>query len=154
MQKAQAIIKDYRRKRVIVCVTVALLALILTLGIRFISQRNVNQERIQNFADHTVHSLEKVLLSLENRRDVLQAQVGQPCSQAQLVLRKQAAILQTVRSIALIKDGLLEYFRFTQRACKHVPADFSRARTPAGIVDRPVVAKGQPDPHSMVSGFR
>src|SRR5690606_38480693 len=57
--------------------------------------------------DHTVHSLEKVLLSLENRRDVLQAQVGQPCSQAQLVLRKQAAILQTVRSIALIKDGLL-----------------------------------------------
>ena len=107
MQKAQAIIKEYRRKRVIVCVTVALLTLILTLGIRFISQRNVNQERIQNFADHTVHSLEKVLLSLENQRDVLQAQVGQPCSQAQLVLRKQAAILQTVRSIALIKDGLL-----------------------------------------------
>ncbi len=46
MQTAQTIIKNYRRKRVIVCVTVALLTLILTLGIRFISQRNVNQQRI------------------------------------------------------------------------------------------------------------
>lgn len=46
MQTAQTIIKDYRRKRVIVCVTVALVTLVLTLGIRFISQRNINQDRI------------------------------------------------------------------------------------------------------------
>lgn len=107
MQNAQSIIKDYRRKRVIVCVTVALFTLILTLGIRFISQRNLNQERILDFASHTVRSLDNVLLSLENRRDALQTLVGQPCTQAHLALRKQAAILQTVRSIALIKDGIL-----------------------------------------------
>lgn len=107
MQNAQTIIKDYRRKRVIVCLTVALLALILTLGIRFISQRNVNQESILGFANHTVRSLDKVLLSLENHRGVLQPLVGQPCQQAHLLLRKQAAILQTVRSIALVKDGIL-----------------------------------------------
>ncbi|MEH0884796.1 EAL domain-containing protein [Enterobacter sp. UNJFSC 003] len=107
MQNAQTIIKDYRRKRVIVCVTVALLTLILTLGIRFISQRNVNQERILDFTTHTIRSLDNVLLSLENRRETLQALVGQSCQQAHLALRKQAAILQTVRSIALIKDGIL-----------------------------------------------
>lgn len=107
MQNAQTIIKDYRRKRVIVCVTVALVTLVLTLGIRFISQRNLNQERIEDFTRHTVRSLDKVLLSLENRREVLQALVGEPCQQAHLVLRKQAAILQTVRSIALVKDGIL-----------------------------------------------
>jgi hypothetical protein len=44
---------------------------------------------------------------LENRRSVLQPLVGQPCPQVHLALRKQAAILQTVRSIALIKDGIL-----------------------------------------------
>lgn len=107
MQNAQRIIQNYRRKRVIVCVTVALLTLILTLGIRFISQRNVNQERILDFASHTVRSLDNILLSLENHRDVLQSLVGQPCPLAHLVLRKQAAILQTVRSIALVKDGVL-----------------------------------------------
>lgn len=107
MQTAQTIIKQYRRKRVIVCVMVALLTLILTLGIRFISQRNVNQERILDFTRHTVTSLDNILISLENRREVLQSLVGEPCLQAHLVLRKQAAILQTVRSIALIKDGIL-----------------------------------------------
>lgn len=71
MQTAQTIIKNYRRKRVIVCVTVALLTLILTLGIRFISQRNVNQQRIVDFASHTVRSLENVLLSPDNRRPEL-----------------------------------------------------------------------------------
>ncbi|QYH17490.1 cyclic diguanylate phosphodiesterase [Enterobacter sp. DNB-S2] len=107
MQTAQTIIKNYRRKRVIVCVTVALLTLILTLGIRFISQRNVNQQRIFDFTSHTVRALDNVLLSLENRRSVLQPLVGQPCPQAHLALRKQAAILQTVRSIALINEGIL-----------------------------------------------
>ena len=109
MQTAQTIIKNYRRKRVIVCVTVALLTLILTLGIRFISQRNVNQQRIVDFASHTVRSLENVLLSLDNRRPELLDLVGQPCPQAHLTLRKQAAILQTVRSITLIKEGILYY---------------------------------------------
>lgn len=38
---------------------------------------------------------------------MLQPLVGQPCLQVQLALRQQAAILQTVRSIALIEDGIL-----------------------------------------------
>ena len=102
MQTAQTIIKNYRRKRVIVCVTVALLTLILTLGIRFISQRNVNQQRIVDFASHTVRSLENVLLSLDNRRPELLDLVGQPCPQAHLTLRKQAAILQKNSKLELV----------------------------------------------------
>ncbi|EPF1231286.1 MULTISPECIES: EAL domain-containing protein [Enterobacter cloacae complex] len=107
MQTAQRIIKKYRRKRVIVCVMVALLTLIITLGIRFISQRNVNQQNTLNFAAHSVNVLDNVLLPLEKGRSPLLALVGAPCSQAHLVLRKQAASLQTVRSIALVKDGIL-----------------------------------------------
>lgn len=72
MQTAQTIIKHYRRKRVIVCVTVAILTLILTLGARFISQRNVNQQRVLDFSSHTVRSLDNLLLSLEKRRSVFQ----------------------------------------------------------------------------------
>lgn len=86
---------------------VALLTLIITLGIRFISQRNVNQQNTLNFAAHSVNVLDNVLLPLEKGRNPLLALVGAPCSQAHLVLRKQAASLQTVRSIALVKDGIL-----------------------------------------------
>ena len=107
MQNAQTIIKDYRRKRAIVCVTVALVTLVLTLGVRFISQRNINQDRILDFTQSTVRALDKVLMSLETHRETLLSLVGEPCSEVNLVLRKQAAILQTVRSIALIKDGTL-----------------------------------------------
>ncbi|MCL0202018.1 CSS-motif domain-containing protein, partial [Klebsiella pneumoniae] len=46
-------------------------------------------------------------LSLEAQREMLLSLVGIPCSEANLILRKQAAILQTVRSIALVKDGIL-----------------------------------------------
>lgn len=44
MQTAQKVITAYRRKRIIVCLLVALLTLGTTLAIRFISQRSVNEE--------------------------------------------------------------------------------------------------------------
>jgi hypothetical protein len=78
---------------------------------------------------------------LENRRNVLQPLVGQPCPQAHLALRKQAAILQTVRSIALIKDGIL-YCSSIFGSRKPV-RDFlqeSRQHGEADFIDRPVAA--------------
>ena len=91
MQKAQRIIKTYRRNRMIVCTICALVTLASTLSVRFISQRNLNQQRVVQFANHAVEELDKVL----------------PCSVAHLPLRKQAAKLQTVRSIGLVQDGTL-----------------------------------------------
>lgn len=107
MQNAQRIIKSYRRNRIMVCVLVAFITLFLTLGFRFISQRNLNQDRIHNFVSHSVNALDKILLPLQAGRETLQALVGAPCPDAHLTLRKRAATLQTVRSIALIKDGIL-----------------------------------------------
>ncbi|MHA6386368.1 hypothetical protein ACX3V1_28190, partial [Escherichia coli] len=46
MQKAQRIIKTYRRNRMIVCTICALVTLASTLSVRFISQRNLNQQRV------------------------------------------------------------------------------------------------------------
>lgn len=47
MQTAQKVITTYRRKRILVCLLVALLTLTTTLVIRFISQRSLNQQRVQ-----------------------------------------------------------------------------------------------------------
>lgn len=49
MQKAQRIIKTYRRNRMIVCTICALVTLASTLSVRFISQRNLNQQRVEQF---------------------------------------------------------------------------------------------------------
>lgn len=107
MQTAQRIIKNYRRNRLIVCTVCALLTLILTLTVRFISERNLNHRNIVTFANHAVEELDDVLLPLQTGRDVLLPLIGLPCSVARLPLSKHAARLQTVRSINLIQSGIL-----------------------------------------------
>jgi hypothetical protein len=73
------------------------------LAIRFISERNVNQQKIVAFTAHAVESFDKLLLPLEHKRDVILPLVGTSCANAHLSLRKQAASLQTVRQSAWSK---------------------------------------------------
>jgi c-di-GMP phosphodiesterase len=107
MQTAQNLIKGYRRKRIIVCLMVAVATLLLTFGLRFISQRDLNQKQIDAYARHAVDSLDKILIPVADKRRELTSLVGLPCETVHLPLRKQAAALQTLRSIALVKSGIL-----------------------------------------------
>lgn len=107
MQTAQRIIKKYRRRRYLLCTLCALITLILTLSIRFISERNLNHQRTTTFASRAVASLDQTLRALEKGRSALLPLVGLPCPVVQLPLRQQAATLQTVRTIALVRDGVL-----------------------------------------------
>ena len=107
MQTAHRIITNYRRKRIIVCLVLSLTTLVCTLIIGFISQRNLNQQSTAAFVSHAVETLDKILQPLETGRDVVQPLIGLPCMEVNFLLRKQAASLQTVRSIGLIKDGIL-----------------------------------------------
>lgn len=107
MQTAQRIIKSYLRKRLAICVALAMVTLVSTLAILFISERNINQQKIVAFTAHAVESFDKLLLPLEHKRDVILPLVGTSCANAHLQLRTQAASLQTVRDIGLIKDGIL-----------------------------------------------
>ncbi|MFP1483687.1 CSS-motif domain-containing protein [Escherichia coli] len=104
MQKAQRIIKTYHRNDCLYDLR--------TRYARFdperaiYSQRNLNQQRVVQFANHAVE-YNKVLLPLQAGSEVLLPLIGLPCSVAHLPLRKQAAKLQTVRSIGLVQDGTL-----------------------------------------------
>ncbi|MFP1462872.1 CSS-motif domain-containing protein [Escherichia coli] len=82
------------------------------------SQRNLNQQRVVQFANHAVEELDKVLLPLQAGSGFVLLLIGLPCSVAYLPLRKQAAKLQTVRSIGLAQDGtlLLQHFWLSQCA--------------------------------------
>ena len=107
MQTAHKVITTYRRKRMVVCLIVALLTLTTTLVIRFISQRSLNQQRIQTVTGQMVLAMDKILLPLENQHTSLLNFVGQPCRDIHLPLRKLAATLQTLRTIALVKSSIL-----------------------------------------------
>lgn len=153
MQTAQRIINHYRRNRFIVCTICALVTLILTLSIRFISERNLNHHRTVAFANHAVDALDNVLHPLQVGRNVLLPLLELPCATAHLPLRKQAARLQTVRSIGLVKEGIL--YCSSIFGARNTPirqaARSSRSRRSAATFHRPIVTQGKPDPHSVVS---
>ncbi|MCM2136828.1 CSS-motif domain-containing protein, partial [Klebsiella pneumoniae] len=101
MQTAQKVITAYRHKRIIVCLLVALATLGATLAIRFISQRSVNEDYIRTAASQRVAALNDILRPLSAQRATLLPLVGKPCPDIHLTLRKMAASLQTIRSVAL-----------------------------------------------------
>lgn len=107
MQSAQWIIRQYQRKRIAVCVIIALCAFVLTLGVRFISQRGENQRQIDTLTLHSVARLDKILRPLTTNRSEMLALVGKPCEEIHLALRKLTMSLQTARSVALVKSGQL-----------------------------------------------
>ncbi|HGW3453755.1 EAL domain-containing protein [Klebsiella quasipneumoniae] len=107
MQTAQKVITAYRRKRIIVCLLVALVTLGATLAIRFISQRSENEDYIRTAASQRVAALNNILRPLSAERTTLLPLVGKRCPDIHLTLRKMAASLQTVRSVVLVKDGIV-----------------------------------------------
>jgi hypothetical protein len=96
---------------------VALLTLTTTLVIRFISQRSLNQQRVQLSTNKMVAAMDNILRLAAQHATLLQL-VNQPCQDVHLTLRKLAASLQTVRSIALVQSNalLLQYFWPTQHS--------------------------------------
>ena len=78
MQTTHRIIKNYHRKRVIVCFLLSLSTLVCTLIIGFISQRNLNQQTTVAFVSHAVDTLDKILQPLETGREVVQPLIGLP----------------------------------------------------------------------------
>ncbi|WP_171839692.1 CSS-motif domain-containing protein, partial [Salmonella enterica] len=107
MQTAQRIINYYRRNRFIVYTICALVTLLPLLSIRFISSRNLNLLRTVAFASHAACALGNELHPLLVGRNILLALLELPCATAPMRLRKQAAHLQTIRSLRLVTDGIL-----------------------------------------------
>lgn len=88
MQNAQKVISTYRRKRIVICLIVALLTLTTTLAIRFISQRSLNQQRVQMTTNKMVVAMDKILRPLSEQHLSLLQLVGKPCEDVRLPLRK------------------------------------------------------------------
>ncbi len=129
MQTAQRIIKGYRRRRFIVCAAMAVLVLFLTLSLRYVAERNMNEHRMLAFNSRAITTLENVLAPLQDiSADVLQL-VGMSCDTAQLRLREYVARMQTLRAIALVKDGVL--YCSSIFGPRNIPLSLLQPRLPA-----------------------
>ncbi|MEW7314723.1 cyclic diguanylate phosphodiesterase [Buttiauxella gaviniae] len=131
MQTAQRILRGYRRRRLIVCIALAVLALLLTLSARYVAERNINEQRVLAFNQRVIGTLENILIPLEQANKDIVPLVGIPCQAAQLKMSEYAARLQTVRSIGLIKDDILYCSSiFGSRA---VPVNLLQPRLPSAL---------------------
>ncbi len=149
MQTAQKVITAYRHKRIIVCLLVALATLGATLAIRFISQRSVNEDYIRTAASQRVAALNDILRPLSAQRATLLPLVGKPCPDIHLTLRKMAASLQTIRSVALVTSGIV----YCSSIFGPRQADLHRPCAPpsAALLERQLLAQRLAGTDPMVS---
>ncbi|WP_300004273.1 EAL domain-containing protein [uncultured Cedecea sp.] len=107
MQTAQRVISDYRRRRLIVCILFTTLVFVLTLTIKFITERQLNEQRLLHFSERAVSTVETLLAPFDMLfQDALPLMVL-PCENVQRTLREHTARVPTVRSISLVKNGII-----------------------------------------------
>lgn len=107
MQTAQRVISDYRRRRLIVCILFTTLVFVLTLTIRYITERQLIEQRVTQFSERAVSTVEALLAPFDGLfHDALPLMVL-PCENVQRTLREHTARVPTVRSISLVKNGII-----------------------------------------------
>ncbi len=107
MQTAQHIIRNYRRRRIILSFSLAILAVFLTMGVRFLVTRSVNQHKVQDFGRYAVTTMENLLIPHEEISVRVAPLVGKPCDDMHQALGQYVAKARTLRAIVLIKDSIL-----------------------------------------------
>ncbi len=107
MQTAQHIIRNYRRRRIILSLSLAILTLLLTLGVRFFITRNLNQHKVNDVGRYAITTMENLLTPHEEIGLRVAAMVGKPCNDVRQALGQYVAKARTLRAILLIKNSTL-----------------------------------------------
>lgn len=107
MQTAQHIIRNYRRRRIILSLSLGILTLLLTLGARFLVARNVNQHKVNDFGRYTTTTMENLLTPHEQIGLRVAPLVGKPCNEVRQMLGQYVARARTLRAIVLVQDDIL-----------------------------------------------
>lgn len=107
MQTAQRILSDYRRRRFIVCMVLTILVFTLTLAVKYLSERQLNEQRVLHFNQRAVTTIEALLSPFDKLYQDVLPLMDLPCESVQQTLRKHTARVPTVRSISLVRNGIL-----------------------------------------------
>lgn len=97
----------YRLYRWGLAAGIGLLSLLIILGLRFYEESRRIAAAQQTLVAHTAQQLDMLIWPVDRSPLGYDAFYGMPCPQIQLKLLRQAADLQTLRSIVLVRDGML-----------------------------------------------
>ena len=107
MQTTQRIISDYRRRRFIICILLAALVFFVTLVSKYIADLRLNEQRVTHFSQRAVLTVETLLDPFDQLYQHTLPLMGISCESVQQTLREFTARVPTVRSISLVKNGVL-----------------------------------------------
>jgi sensor c-di-GMP phosphodiesterase-like protein len=107
MLMSNQVVAKYRYYRWVLAIGVGLLTLMITLALRFYEETKNIKNTQHQIALHTVSKLDKLLAPVDHIPFAYDNYYGMDCDQIQPQLRQQVARLQTLRSIAVVKDGII-----------------------------------------------
>lgn len=107
MLTAQRILSDYRRRRLIVSIALMALVFVLTLGIKYLTLREANKQRVLQFGQRAVSTVERLTSPFDQLYEYAVPLTGRPCDRIQQELRIQTAKVHTVRSVSLVENGVV-----------------------------------------------
>lgn len=107
MFMAQQNVGQFRRKRVLIALSIATVVLILTLAFRYIEEKSRIEQQAMDFADKAIMRFDRMFSPLEVSANNTLGLVGVPCQDVRFPLIEKISSLQTVRAILLVDNDVL-----------------------------------------------
>ncbi|RWR03802.1 c-di-GMP phosphodiesterase [[Pantoea] beijingensis] len=104
MQASQLLVGQFRRKRFLIALFVAVLGLILILTFRFFEEKLRIEQHSRSFADNAIQRFDRMFSPLDVAANNALGLVGLRCTDVRAALVEKLAALQTVRSLLLINN--------------------------------------------------
>jgi len=98
---------QFRRKRLLIAITIATLVLILTLTFRYIDEKSRIEQQSLNFASRAIERFDRLFSPLDVAANNTLGLVGISCSQGRSPLIEKIAALQTVRAVLLVQNDTI-----------------------------------------------
>ncbi|KAA5923972.1 EAL domain-containing protein [Pantoea sp. Bo_2] len=107
MFMAQQFVGQFRRKRLLIALSIATVVLILTLAFRYIEEKSRIEQQAMDFADKAIMRFDRMFSPLEVSASNTLGLVGAPCQDVRFPLIEKISSLQTVRAILLVENDML-----------------------------------------------
>ncbi|MDQ1214678.1 EAL domain-containing protein [Pantoea anthophila] len=104
MYMAQQLVGQFRRKRLLIALSIATVVLILTLAFRYIEEKSRIEQQAMDFADKAIMRFDRMFSPLEVSANNTLGLVGVTCQEVRFPLIEKIASLQTVRAILLVDN--------------------------------------------------
>ena len=107
MFMAQQFVGQFRRKRLLIAFSIAIVVMILTLAFRYFEEKSRIERQAMDFANKAIMRFDRMFSPLEVSANNTLGLVGVPCNNVRFPLIEKISSLQTLRAILLVDNDVL-----------------------------------------------